>query len=135
MQTGRWYTLTEAALACNVSRTTVKRHLWANRLPNAVQDTTRTGTAWFIPERDLVAIGWRPDPFLVVDGRSRTKSTPASAETVQALERELHELRDQFDAHCRSARTENAALSGPAQGAEFEQRLLDTIRATIRESV
>lgn len=138
MQTGRWYTLTEASLACSVSRSTVKRYLWANRLPNAVQETTRTGGAWFIPERDLTSVGWHPDPFLVVDGRSKSRSTPppaADGQLLRLLQSELHELRDRFDAHCRSACSENVAAPSPAQGADFEQRLLDTIRATIQESL
>ncbi|MFJ5129950.1 helix-turn-helix transcriptional regulator [Streptomyces sp. NPDC088555] len=46
----------EAAAACGVSRTTIRRRREANDLPGAVQDPQR---GWLIPIDDLLAAGFR----------------------------------------------------------------------------
>ncbi|MES9558856.1 MULTISPECIES: helix-turn-helix domain-containing protein [unclassified Streptomyces] len=46
----------EAATACGVSRTTIRRRREANDLPGAVQDPQR---GWLIPIDDLLAAGFR----------------------------------------------------------------------------
>lgn len=48
--------LREAASACGVSRTTIRRRREAGDLPNAVQDPRR---GWVIPVEDLLAAGFR----------------------------------------------------------------------------
>lgn len=46
----------EAATACGVSRTTIRRRREAGDLPGAVQDEAR---GWLIPVEDLLAAGFR----------------------------------------------------------------------------
>ncbi|ROV64512.1 helix-turn-helix transcriptional regulator [Streptomyces globisporus] len=46
----------EAATACGVSRTTIRRRRDAGDLPGAVQDEAR---GWLIPVGDLLAAGFR----------------------------------------------------------------------------
>lgn len=46
----------EAAAACGVSRTTIRRRREAGDLPNAIQDESR---GWLIPVEDLLAAGLR----------------------------------------------------------------------------
>ncbi|MFJ3973400.1 helix-turn-helix domain-containing protein [Streptomyces parvus] len=46
----------EAAAACGVSRTTIRRRREAGGLPGAVQDEAR---GWLIPVEDLLAAGFR----------------------------------------------------------------------------
>ncbi|MCD9904473.1 helix-turn-helix domain-containing protein [Streptomyces sp. MT29] len=46
----------EAAAACGVSRSTIRRRREAGDLPNAVQDE---GRGWLIPVEDLLAAGFR----------------------------------------------------------------------------
>ncbi|MDX3490978.1 helix-turn-helix domain-containing protein [Streptomyces sp. ID05-18] len=46
----------EAATACGVSRTTIRRRREAGGLPGAVQDESR---GWLIPVEDLLAAGFR----------------------------------------------------------------------------
>lgn len=46
----------EAAAACGVSRTTIRRRREAGDLPGAVQDQAR---GWLIPVEDLLAAGFR----------------------------------------------------------------------------
>jgi hypothetical protein len=48
----------EAAAACGVSRTTIRRRREAGELPGAVLDDDR---GWLITVQDLLAAGFRPD--------------------------------------------------------------------------
>ncbi|MGW7231143.1 helix-turn-helix transcriptional regulator [Streptomyces cyaneofuscatus] len=48
----------EAAAACGVSRSTIRRRREAGDLPGAVSDETR---GWLIPVGDLLAAGFRLD--------------------------------------------------------------------------
>lgn len=56
MTTRPMLTQREAAAACGVSRTTIRRRREAGDLPNAVQDPAR---GWLIPVGDLLAAGFR----------------------------------------------------------------------------
>lgn len=80
----------EAATACGVSRTTIRRRREAGDLPGAVQDSAR---GWLIPVEDLLAAGFRlnaPSPpdeeapagdaSRVVDGQEDMASLRAELE-------------------------------------------------------
>ncbi|MFD7868115.1 helix-turn-helix transcriptional regulator [Streptomyces sp. NPDC059783] len=56
MSTRPMLTQREAAAACGVSRTTIRRRREDGGLPNAVQDEKR---GWLIPVEDLLAAGFR----------------------------------------------------------------------------
>ncbi|MFD6331258.1 helix-turn-helix transcriptional regulator [Streptomyces niveus] len=56
MSTRPMLTQREAAAACGVSRTTIRRRREAGDLPNSVQDEAR---GWLIPVDDLLAAGLR----------------------------------------------------------------------------
>ncbi|TRV71774.1 hypothetical protein FKN01_31325 [Streptomyces sp. 130] len=56
MSTRPMLTQREAAIACGVSRTTIRRRREAGELPGAVQDEQR---GWLIPVEDLLAAGFR----------------------------------------------------------------------------
>jgi hypothetical protein len=56
MTTRPMLTQREAATACGVSRTTIRRRREAGDLPNSVQDPQR---GWLIPVDDLLAAGFR----------------------------------------------------------------------------
>ncbi|MFD3923905.1 helix-turn-helix transcriptional regulator [Streptomyces sp. NPDC058595] len=56
MSTRPMLTQREAAAACGVSRTTIRRRREAGDLPNSVQDEVR---GWLIPVDDLLAAGLR----------------------------------------------------------------------------
>lgn len=56
MSTRPMLTQREAATACGVSRTTIRRRREAGDLPNSVQDEVR---GWLIPVDDLLAAGLR----------------------------------------------------------------------------
>ncbi|MEV6426028.1 helix-turn-helix domain-containing protein [Streptomyces sp. NPDC051662] len=56
MSTRPMLTQREAATACGVSRTTIRRRREAGDLPGAVQDDVR---GWLIPVEDLLAAGFR----------------------------------------------------------------------------
>ena len=79
----------QAADACGVSRSTMRRAREAGRFPNAVLD----GTTWMIPVGDLLAAGYRlhapapPDS----DGPSRDQEAEEADATTRDLERQLHE--------------------------------------------
>ncbi|MFJ7138016.1 helix-turn-helix domain-containing protein [Streptomyces fungicidicus] len=88
----------EAATACGVSRTTIRRRREAGELPGAVLDDDR---GWLIPVEDLLAAGFRlnapapPDEKKAVgDPRAAAiPKDPAPDETTSALRAELERLR------------------------------------------
>ncbi|MEV4046681.1 helix-turn-helix domain-containing protein [Streptomyces sp. NPDC049744] len=91
----------EAAAACGVSRTTIRRRREAGELPGAVLDDDR---GWLIPVEDLLAAGFRlnapapPDPSdekkVVGDpATANIQQDTASDETTAALRAELDRLR------------------------------------------
>ncbi|MFE6632588.1 helix-turn-helix domain-containing protein [Streptomyces rochei] len=88
----------EAAAACGVSRTTIRRRREAGELPGAVLDDDR---GWLIPVEDLLAAGFRlnapapPDEKKAV-GDPAPATTPQDAapdESAAALRAELERLR------------------------------------------
>ncbi|MGV9915542.1 helix-turn-helix transcriptional regulator [Nocardia sp. NPDC003354] len=88
----------EAAAACGVSRTTIRRRREAGELPGAVLDDDR---GWLIPVEDLLAAGFRlnapapPDEKKVVGDQAATPTPQDTApnETTSALRAELERLR------------------------------------------
>lgn len=73
------FTLSQAATACGVSRSRIRRMLDAGEFPNAVQeDTPGKGTSarvWHVPSTDLLAAGLVPN---------RPTDRPADSATEQA---------------------------------------------------
>lgn len=101
MTTRPMLTQREAAAACGVSRTTIRRRREAGELPGAVQDPHR---GWLIPVDDLLAAGFRLHAPAPPDGsasRSTSSASPAgdvdgghgqeAAELRAELERLRHE--------------------------------------------
>lgn len=138
MRTGRWYTLTEAATACSVSRSTVKRYLWAKRFANAVQDDGDELGAWLIPEQDLRAAGWAPDAFLVAVASTEAARAPSTSELAKSLadlQRDVEGLRAHIELSRHAACHENVPTpQAGTQDSALERRLLTAIRATLRET-
>lgn len=100
MTTRPMLTQREAAAACGVSRTTIRRRREAGDLPGAVQDSAR---GWLIPVEDLLAAGFRLNAPAPPDRDSDPSSTSAGAGgdvddrqepgDVAALRTELERLR------------------------------------------
>ncbi|MEU9647212.1 helix-turn-helix domain-containing protein [Streptomyces sp. NPDC048188] len=87
----------EAATACGVSRTTIRRRREAGELPGAVLDEDR---GWLIPVEDLLAAGFRLNapapPEEKGAGDPAAAGTPqdtASEDSAPALRTELERLR------------------------------------------
>lgn len=136
----------EAATACGVSRTTIRRRREAGDLPNAVQDPQR---GWLIPVEDLLAAGLRlhaptgPDVPAPPAGDGGDRQEPDAVALQAALDqarreharelaeaqhgRELAEataehLRDQLEArleHIGDLQRALAALMPPPERAEL----------------
>lgn len=83
----------EAATACGVSRSTIRRRREAGDLPNSVQDPVR---GWLIPVDDLLAAGFRlhaPSPA-DEDSSPEAEGRPVAEEPgTAALRAELEQLR------------------------------------------
>ncbi|MFD5899790.1 helix-turn-helix transcriptional regulator [Streptomyces sp. NPDC060366] len=95
MSTRPMLTQREAAAACGVSRTTIRRRREAGDLPNAVQDEVR---GWLIPVDDLLAAGLRL--HAPADPDKTAPSSPAGPDAdvdqehdAVALRAELEDLR------------------------------------------
>lgn len=86
----------EAAAACGVSRTTIRRRREAGDLPGAVQDPQR---GWLIPVEDLLAAGFRlnapagPDEVTAVTSAGPDPVVVADQEDVAGLRAELDRAR------------------------------------------
>ncbi|MCX5401305.1 helix-turn-helix domain-containing protein [Streptomyces sp. NBC_00102] len=86
----------EAATACGVSRTTIRRRREAGDLPGAVQDPQR---GWLIPVEDLLAAGFRlnapagPDEVTAVTPAGPDQVVVADQEDVAGLRAELDRAR------------------------------------------
>ncbi|MFF6896102.1 helix-turn-helix transcriptional regulator [Streptomyces microflavus] len=83
----------EAAAACGVSRSTIRRRREAGDLPGAVSDETR---GWLIPVDDLLAAGFRLNAPAGPDATSASPAGPSghhqehcSGDQVAALRAEL----------------------------------------------
>ncbi|EST17892.1 hypothetical protein M877_39990 (plasmid) [Streptomyces niveus NCIMB 11891] len=79
----------EAAAACGVSRTTIRRRREAGDLPNAVQDDVR---GWLIPVDDLLAAGLRLHAPTAPD-----KTAPAGPDADVDQEHDAAELRAELE--------------------------------------
>lgn len=90
------WTLAEAAERCSVSRSTLKRRLSADELPNAY----KTGNGqWRIPVTDLIALGYTPGKVdwgdtsqATTDGDQEPTRAPAP-DRLRELEQELAQER------------------------------------------
>ncbi|MFF7366016.1 helix-turn-helix domain-containing protein [Streptomyces sp. NPDC008125] len=86
----------EAAAACGVSRTTIRRRREAGDLPGAVQDPQR---GWLIPVEDLLAAGFRlnapagPDEVTAVTPAGPDPAAVADQEDVAGLRAKLDRAR------------------------------------------
>ncbi|MGV9504767.1 helix-turn-helix transcriptional regulator [Streptomyces tendae] len=88
----------EAAAACGVSRTTIRRRREADELPGAVLDDDR---GWLIPVEDLLAAGFRlnapvpPDEKKDAGDQAAAGAQPDTdpGETAAVLQSELDRLR------------------------------------------
>ncbi|MFE9853484.1 helix-turn-helix transcriptional regulator [Streptomyces sp. NPDC005576] len=86
----------EAAAACGVSRTTIRRRREAGDLPGAVQDPQR---GWLIPVEDLLAAGFRlhapagPDEVTAVMPAGPDPGVVADPEDGAGLRAELDRVR------------------------------------------
>jgi hypothetical protein len=102
----------EAAAACGVSRTTIRRRREAGELPGAVLDNER---GWLIPVEDLLAAGFRlhaptppdqddPDTTTTTDGADQAHNTSEAAELRAELElqRREHERELAEERHARA---------------------------------
>ncbi|MFI1452103.1 helix-turn-helix transcriptional regulator [Streptomyces virginiae] len=65
----------EAAAACGVSRTTIRRRREAGELPHAVQDPER---GWMVPVDDLLAAGFRLNAPAPADQAAPAPADPAA---------------------------------------------------------
>ncbi|MGW1129863.1 helix-turn-helix domain-containing protein [Streptomyces sp. NPDC002526] len=75
MSTRPMLTQREAARACGVSRTTIRRRREAGELPGAVQDEQR---GWLIPVEDLLAAGFRLNAPAGPDPEDATADSPTA---------------------------------------------------------
>ncbi|MCD9901195.1 helix-turn-helix domain-containing protein [Streptomyces sp. MT29] len=88
----------EAAAACGVSRSTIRRRREAGGLPGAVSDESR---GWLIPVDDLLAAGFRlnapagPDATAASPAATggHTRSSSTAQDDVGALRAELDRVR------------------------------------------
>ncbi|MFF7366027.1 helix-turn-helix domain-containing protein [Streptomyces sp. NPDC008125] len=88
----------EAATACGVSRTTIRRRREAGDLPGAVQDPQR---GWLIPVEDLLAAGFRlnapagpdPEPTAATPAGTGDVVPDADRDDIAGLRAELDRLR------------------------------------------
>ncbi|MFD8549779.1 helix-turn-helix transcriptional regulator [Streptomyces sp. NPDC059649] len=81
----------EAATACGVSRSTIRRRREAGELPGAVQDPER---GWLIPIEALLAAGLRPNaPAPAADAEAPETAGPSLAGAPALVGEEAAELR------------------------------------------
>ncbi|CAL9676971.1 hypothetical protein SUDANB176_07869 (plasmid) [Streptomyces sp. enrichment culture] len=120
----------EAATACGVSRTTIRRRREAGELPGAVLDNDR---GWLIPVEDLLAAGFRlnapaPPDTDTTDGKAVNNQTPAGTrqdtapdETAAALQAELERLRHEHALAL--AQEQHARALAEAEARHLKERL------------
>lgn len=117
----------EAADACGVSRTTIRRRREAGELPGAVLDENR---GWLIPVEDLLAAGFRlnaPAPPDAPSGKGVGDPTlagsqdPAPDESAAALRTELERLRHEHALALAEER--NARQLAQAEARHLKERL------------
>ncbi|MFF9870477.1 helix-turn-helix domain-containing protein, partial [Streptomyces sp. NPDC013953] len=125
MTTRPMLTQREAATACGVSRTTIRRRREAGELPGAVQDPVR---GWLIPVDDLLAAGFRlhapapPDPAPTPGvAPGSTTSKERHGQDADQLRAELERIRYQYTLDL--ARAQHARELAEAKAEHLEQRL------------
>ncbi|MFJ7258232.1 helix-turn-helix domain-containing protein [Streptomyces sp. NPDC098085] len=113
----------EAATACGVSRTTIRRRREAGDLPGAVQDHQR---GWLIPVDDLLAAGLRlhaPTPPDAPGAQAGDVEDGQEHEDVAALRTELDRMRA---AHTLELTTERHGRElAEAEAAHLKERLTE----------
>lgn len=119
--------ITEAAVACAVSRDTIKRRLRSGRFPNARRSVQDGQTAWLIPVGDLIDAGLQPslDSARASDAddgwdarRRRADRLRAASDRVRQLEQQLLELRVEL------AQAEGRAQAAEARATAIESHLM-----------
>ncbi|MFE2553648.1 helix-turn-helix transcriptional regulator [Streptomyces sp. NPDC059355] len=114
----------EAAAACGVSRSTIRRRREAGDLPNSVQDAER---GWMVPVDDLLAAGFRlnaPAPADPPAPAGAGPAAPAEGPDVAALRAELEDR----------IRAEHAlALAHAEYGQKLAEAEAEHLRAQLAE--
>lgn len=113
----------EAAAACGVSRTTIRRRREDGKLPNAVLDPHR---GWLVPVEDLLAAGLRlnapaPPDATPPGGVVRDAERHGQDDEVARLRAELERLRS--DHALELARAEHARELADARAEHLAERL------------
>lgn len=116
----------EAAAACGVSRTTIRRRREAGELPGAVLDEDR---GWLIPVEDLLAAGFRLNAPAPPDEKkdvgdpapAGAHQDAAPAETASTLQAELERLRHEHALALADER--NARQLAEAEARHLKERL------------
>lgn len=126
----------EAATACGVSRTTIRRRREAGDLPNAFQDPER---GWMVPVDDLLAAGFRLNAPAPADPDTPAEAGPTipagvTGQDPAALRAELDRIRAEHALALAEARfgqqlAEAEAEHLRAQLAERGERITDLQRA------
>ncbi|MER5871938.1 helix-turn-helix domain-containing protein [Streptomyces sp. NPDC002044] len=117
----------EAALACGVSRTTVRRSREAGDLPGSVQDPKR---GWMIPIDELLAAGYRLNAPAPADAPTTAPAGPVTTAgsdgpDTAVLRAELERLRAEHELALARAEVQHLR----AQLAERGERIADLQRA------
>jgi hypothetical protein len=120
MSTRPLLTQREAAAACGVSRTTIRRRREAGELPGAVLDEER---GWLIPVEDLLAAGFRlnapspPDKADRGEGQDRAGGRTAGVPEVEEsdLRAELERLQREHEAELAAERHARALAEAEAK--------------------
>lgn len=140
-------TLTEAARACSVHRSTLRRALDAGRLPGAFRDAGPDGTGvgpWRVPLSALQAAGWSPTRRGQPGGApgGRAPDAPAAGGALIPLselsglfdrladaerravraEMEVQHLRERFAARAGAETTPEGAPAPPARGGWWRRK-------------
>ncbi|PWI09104.1 hypothetical protein DIZ27_19285 [Streptomyces sp. NWU339] len=113
----------EAAAACGVSRTTIRRRREAGELPGAVLDDDR---GWLIPLEDLLAAGFRLNAPFPPDEKGVGDPAPAQAQQdpvgTDALRAELDRLRHEHALALAGERTARALAEARHCKARLDER-------------
>ncbi|MCP9946788.1 helix-turn-helix domain-containing protein [Streptomyces somaliensis] len=130
----------EAAAACGVSRTTIRRRREDGAFPGAVQDERR---GWLIPVEDLLAAGFRlnapappdPDPAETsgaagVDGGQGVPGDVAALQAALERERLEHRLALAEERHGRELAEERER--GLRARVEAQERHIDSLEESLR---
>ncbi|MFF1505538.1 helix-turn-helix transcriptional regulator [Streptomyces sp. NPDC058316] len=129
MSTRPMLTQREAATACGVSRTTIRRRREAGDLPGAVQDSQR---GWLIPVDDLLAAGLRLHAPAPPDAPKAPKAQDAQAGNVEADQE--HEDVAALRAELERMQSEHAlAMADERHGRELAEAEAAHLKARLSE--